>query len=114
MENVIDCALFVGADGGFGAPAGGAGTFGVAGSEGCPCCGAVPAGASASALGRLCGPLETSVGTTVVSTVSVRMLSARSTASDTGPSVCKPGTGDWLITASPSARIAARASGVDA
>ena len=119
MENVIDCGVFVGADGGFGGfggvsppPVGGAGSFGFAGSEGCPCDGGVPAGVSA--LGWLCGPSETSVGATVVSTVSVRMLSARSTASDTGLSVCNPGTGDSLITASPSARIAARTSGVDA
>ena len=74
----------------------------------------MPAGASVPALGWLCGPSETSVGATVVSTVSVRMLSARSTASDTAPSVRKRGTGDSLITASPSARIAARASGVEA
>ncbi len=120
MVKVIDCGLFVGADGGFGAvggvapPPGGVGPVGSAGAAGCPCDGGVPAGESVPALGRLCGPSEMSVGATVVSTVSERMLSARSTASVTGLSVCNPGTGVWLITASPRARIAARASGVDA
>jgi hypothetical protein len=112
VVKVIDCALLAGTGGGFDGvpppPLGGAGSSGSSGARG----GDVLSGASAPEPSVLNPGFERSTGvweTGVVSPLSARMSSSTPTASETGPSERSS-----LITASPSARIAARASGVDA
>ena len=119
VVKAIDCAVFdAGTVGGFdGAPppppGDGVGWLGwVVGSSGDDGSGASRPGESVvePAPARSCGPTATSV----VSTVSMETLSSTSTASEAVRRQNAASPADCWITERPSARIAARASGVDA